>query len=392
MDELQSGLRTTETLHPAEPENGDIGLLNLNISEIDDNADNEDIPIPYEYDISSYGADFPIDSLVNRLNKGDIIIPTFGEYSSDDDPIMGFQRNYVWSKPKSDRFIESFLLGLPVPGIFLVRDNSRKLLVLDGQQRLRTLQRFCSSVDTTPKYQLGSKVHARFEGKSYHDLDPPDRRRLDDSLIHATIIQQIQPTDDQSSIYDIFERLNTGGVNLQPQEIRNALYHGCLANLLLELNEDSNWRFLYGNKSRRFKDLEMILRFFAFYYNGDTYERPMKDFLNKYMSENRNLERQSKEQLKNLFGETTTFLKKYLGKKAFRPEQALNAAVLDSVMTGIAKRIQQGELTDGHKADELLNDLFRNDEYITSVKSGTAEEAKVRTRQQLALEAFARIK
>lgn len=374
--------------------NGDPASAAPNISgdtEIEDITDEEDIPIPYKYDISSFGADYPVDALVLRLNNGDIVVPTFGAYNSDEDQIRGFQRGYVWTRLKSDRFIESLLLGLPVPGIFLVRDVNNRLLVLDGQQRLRTLQRFYGKTEAKErKYHLRN-VDSKFDGKSYDELDPTDRRRLDDSIIHATIVRQDEPTDNQSSIYDIFERLNTGGVNLRPQEIRVALYHGDLAQVLLELNEDPNWRFLYGKKSPRLKDLEMILRFFAFYYSGDEYSKPMKNFLNKYMGKNRDLECQSEDELKEVFGKTTASLKDLVGKDAFRPKGVLNAAVLDSVMTGVAKRIQHRPIENRQDVVRQLRDLFKNEKYLEAVTTGTSEDKKVRTRHELALEAFANI-
>lgn len=200
-----------EATHQLKHENGDIVSAIGDADDLDEIEDiKEDAPIPYQYDITSYGIDFPVDSLVKRLTNGDILIPTFGQYSSDDDQIHGFQRNYVWSRQQADRFIESLLLGLPVPGIFLVKDKSNRLLVLDGQQRLITLQRFCGEAGTRQKYRLGN-VHPDFKGQSYDELDPAISRMLDNSLIHATIVKQDRPTDDQNSIYDIFERLNTGG-------------------------------------------------------------------------------------------------------------------------------------------------------------------------------------
>ncbi len=382
-----------EATHQLEHDNGDtastIGPVS-DVNEIEDITEEEDVPIPYEYDILSYGADYPVDSLVKRIRDGNIVVPAFADYGSDDDQITGFQRNYVWSKLKGDRFIESLLLGLPVPGIFLVRENSGCLLVLDGQQRLKTLEKFCSEAGSNQRNRL-YKVHGRFEGKSYSELDPADRRRLNDSIIHATVVKQLDPTDDQSSIYVIFERLNTGGINLNPQEIRVALYHGELAKVLVEFNKDPNWRFLYGGKSNRLKDLEMILRFFAFYYSGDEYSIPMKDFLNKYMSKNRNLRCQNKDELKGVFYKTTSFLKNYVGDQAFKPFGSLNAAVLDSVMTGVAKRIERGPIENRDEVKNKLLGLFKNNAYLEAVNTGTSKESKVKTRQKLALEAFADI-
>jgi Protein of unknown function DUF262 len=94
--------------------------------------DDEDAEVatPFKYSITAYGADYPVDGLVKRVESGDIFIPSF-------------QRGYVWSLTRASRFVESLLLGLPVPGIFLSKDEpSQKLLVIDGQQRLRTLQFF----------------------------------------------------------------------------------------------------------------------------------------------------------------------------------------------------------------------------------------------------------
>ena len=102
------------------------------------------------------------------------------------------------------------------------------------------------------EYSLAS-VQDRFVGKRYKDLDTEDRRRLDDSIIHATVVRQDEPSEDQSSIYVIFERLNTGGVNLQPQEIRVALYHGEFVRVLQDLNDNTAWRILYGAKSQASK-------------------------------------------------------------------------------------------------------------------------------------------
>lgn len=91
---------------------------------------------------TAYGADFPVDGLVKRLTTGDIQIPIIGAAVGPETETGGFQRQFVWSKLQADRFIESLLLGLPVPGVFLVREPSGVLLVLDGHQRLKTLQGF----------------------------------------------------------------------------------------------------------------------------------------------------------------------------------------------------------------------------------------------------------
>ncbi len=357
---------------------------------VDDLDEAEEI-IPYTYTITAYGADYPVDSLVKRMEANDIVVPKFSWESAEQTQIVGFQRDYVWPRPKADRFIESLLLGLPVPGIFMVKEQSGRLLVLDGHQRLYTLRAYYDGVINREEYRLAS-VQERFLGKRYKDLDTEDRRRLDDSIIHATIVRQDVPSEDQSSIYVIFERLNTGGVNLQPQEIRVALYHGEFVRVLRDLNEDGAWRELYGKKSRRLKDMEMILRFFAFLFHSGEYRSPMKGFLNRYMATNRQLERQPEQQLREIFTQTTRVIHEGVGSKAFRPVRAVNAAVVDSLMTGIARRLgRRGRITDLGDLRARWGALMANPDYRAATETGTSQEANVAKRMLLAERAFAEI-
>ncbi|MBU4000643.1 DUF262 domain-containing protein [Patescibacteria group bacterium] len=353
--------------------------------------DEADESIPYVYSITSYGADYPVDSLVKRIQKEDIVVPTFRWNSEEETTVVGFQREYVWNQAKADKFIESLLLGLPVPGIFLVKEPSGRLLVLDGHQRLHTLASFYRGILEGKEYSLRN-VQEQFKGKTYDNLDIEDRRRLDDSIMHATIIRQDEPTEDQSSIYVIFERLNTGGVNLQPQEIRVALYHGEFVRVLNELNNNTNWRLLVGKPSRRLKDMELILRFLAFLFYSDQYKRPMKDFLNKYMATNRYLKRQSEHQLKDIFDRTVQAIIDSAGTKAFRPRRSVNAATVDSMMTGIAKRIiDKGVIKNTGVLTERIERLLQNQAYLVAIETGTSEEGKVKDRMEAATLAFADI-
>ncbi|MGA2852706.1 MAG: DUF262 domain-containing protein [Verrucomicrobiota bacterium] len=346
--------------------------------------------IPYNFSITAYGADYPVDSLVKRIEAKDIVVPRFS-WEDEGSDIVGFQREYVWPRTKTDRFIESLLLGLPVPGIFLVKEQSGRLLVLDGHQRLYSLSSYYQGVIHGIEFRLDG-VQERFKNKRYKDLDVEDRRRLDDSIIHATVIRQDEPAEDQSSIYMIFERLNTGGVNLQPQEIRVALYHGEFVRVLRTLNDDPQWRMLYGNKSKRLKDLEMILRFFAFFYYAHKYSSPMKVFLNSYMASNRNLQKQSEKDLQSAFRNTVSILAEAVGARAFRPVRAVNAAVIDSVMTGLTRRLAKGPIKDKKQLAEKYEGLLLNDDYRKAVETGTSQEANVSNRLRLATEAFSEVK
>lgn len=347
--------------------------------------------IPYTYEMTSYGADYPVDALVNRLENHDIRVPTFGTVDPENPDRVGFQRGFVWTKPQCDRFIESLLLGLPVPGIFLVREPNGVLLVLDGHQRLKTLQSFYNGVISGREYKL-NKVQDRFSGQRYSDLRPEDRRRLDNSIIHATVVRQDQPENDDSSVYQIFERLNSGGTVLQPQEIRVALYSGSFVSLLNELNQNGAWRELYGNLSRRLKDMELILRFLALYFFADSYRRPMKGFLNNYMAANRDLEKQGEQQIAPLFTNTVESVLSHLGPRAFKPKTAVNAAVLDSVMVGVARRLEKGKITESTVMKEAYGKLMVDEDYIQAISRATADEEQVKTRLEKTSQAFAAVR
>lgn len=347
--------------------------------------------IPFNYTITAFGADYPVDALVKRLEQQDIFVPTFG-WSDEESKVVGFQREYVWPRTKADKFIESLLLGLPVPGIFLVKEPNGRLLVLDGHQRLKTLQAYYDGVIDGEEFKLGRDVQTRYVGKRYKELEVEDRRRLDDSIIHATIIKQEDPAEDLSSIYVIFQRLNSGGVNLQPQEIRVALYHGELVRVLKALNDHPSWRTLFGNKSRRLKDMELIVRALALLYYGHKYKAPMTDFLNKYMATNRNLQVQSEETLSATFKKTVDLALSAFGTGAFKPKRSVNAAVADSIIVGLAKRVEQGDVKDLNELNAAYRKLMMTPSFSSATETGTSQEANVETRLRLSTEAFASVK
>ena len=348
-------------------------------TEIQDALGDDDLEVPFNYSITSYGADFPVDGLVSRLdeqNKG-ITIPKF-------------QRGYIWTTKVASRFIESLLLGLPVPGIFLARESqSSSLLVVDGQQRLRSLQYFYAG-DKTPSgkiFRLHS-VQPQFRGLSYLELPSADRRRLDDSIIHATIVKQDDPSDDQSSIYHIFERINTGGVLLHPQEIRASVYHGAFGELLSSLNSGIEWRDIYGSVSRTMRDQELILRFIGLLEFRDSYARPMKDFLNKVMGRRRDASKRQLKEMAAAFDGTIGVIYEAIGTNAFRPKGALNAAVFDSVCVAVARHLEAKDARVRASYISSLNSkyekLIGSQVYLDLVNKSTADEDSVQKRLELA--------
>lgn len=346
-----------------------------NDEDIEVKDESTDEVVPYIYSITSYGADYPVDSLVKRLEKDVIFIPSF-------------QRSYVWKLPQASRFIESLLLGLPVPGIFLSREaDSGKLLVIDGHQRLKTLLFFYEGIFEGREFRL-TNVQERFEGKTYKTLEEDDRLRLDDSIIHATIVRQDEPSDDVSSIYSIFERLNTGGTLLQPQEIRACIYHGSFNDLLNELNNYPAWREIFGQVSKRLKDQELILRFFALNFDLDNYKRPMKEFLNEYMGKNKELKLQGRNELEKGFYSVIDLISGSLGKKAFRLEGPINAAVFDAVMVGLLRRLSRGPIKEIDRFLRAYDELLKNPDFYDACKTATSDLSNVYVRIELSTNYF----
>lgn len=229
-------------------------------------------------------------------------------------------------------------------------------------------------------------------GKTYKELDSSDKLRLDDSVIHTTIFRQEEPENNTDSIYEVFERINSGGIKLSDQEIRMSVNFGSFTDLLKSLNDNPKWRNLYGTQSVRLKDQELILRFLALSYGLPTYARPMRVFLNSFMEKNKAVEAGKAQEYTRKFTAAIEFVSAALGRKAFRPERSLNTAVFDATMVGISDRLGSGPINDtsGFVAayDKLLADNTFKDAYTRS----TADEEKVRLRIRLAKEAFANVK
>jgi hypothetical protein len=351
---------------------------------IEEDGIDEEVEPVVSYEVTSYGADPEVEVLVNRLNRGDIYIPPF-------------QRDYVWKQPEASRFIESLLLGLPVPGIFLAVDPaSGKQIVIDGQQRLKTLQFFFSGY-FNPKPGEASKrvfnlikVQPHFEGRSIETLEENDKIRLQTSIIHATIVKQIEPSEEDTSLYHIFERLNSSGRRLTEQEMRIALYHGKLIDKIKEMNNHGTWRDAFGRIHTRLKDQELILRFLAFYETLDGYARPMGEFLNKYISAHRNPANEKLVEMSLVFYRTIDCFAESIGSKPFRLTSTFNAAIFDSCMVGLAKRL--GDTSKEPPCKNLIAQayeaLLKDNSYKEAVSRSTADEAFVKRRMDIAEKTF----
>jgi hypothetical protein len=329
----------------------------------------------FGYSITSYGADYTVDSIAKRIEQGKIFVPPF-------------QRKYVWTQIQASRFIESLILGLPVPGVFLAREEETgRLLIIDGQQRMLSIANFYKGVFGEKKFRLKG-VHKDLEGKGLEDLGLLERIRLDDALLHATIVKQDSPSEDDGSIYMIFERLNTGGTPLQPQEIRACIYYGGFNELLSELIKNEQWRAIFGKPETRMKEEELVLRFFTLFYEYEGYKKVLKSYMNDFMKNNRNFEQYPAAELQRLFFNTIQAIHRAVGNHAFRIGNRINAAVYDSVMIGVAKRLNIAPAPAPEAIAQQYEWLLAQEDYRTFVESSTASESAVSGRIQKSIEAF----
>ena len=330
----------------------------------------EDLESVYDlrFNINYYGADYPVDSLAKRMEDESILIPAF-------------QRQYVWKPREASRFIESLLIGLPVPNIFLAIDKfSRKLLIVDGLQRLNTIRYFYKgNFPNGKKFKLKDVTHP-FEGLGYDDLSMKDKLNLDNFTIHATIISE---SDDSNRMYHLFERLNTSGTPLRPQEIRTALYHGDFNVMLGELSHHETWRNLYGKIDNRMTDQELILRFFAIYYDSDSFQGTLAEFLNHFMYKNRMFEFIPKKDMVKLFSETLTYISTSVGKDAFVLNKRFSSSLYDAIMFCGSKSCSSVPKDTFRR---FHNEIVNDENFLSLTRSATTSRKNIFGRIEYALQ------
>lgn len=256
-----------------------------------------------QYDITSEPNDFNVMTLFSYMERGAIELPPF-------------QRYFVWDKQRASRFIESLIKGLPVPQIFLYQESRNNFQIIDGQQRMMSVyyfmkgrfpkpdgrarlreifaehksipDRFLADDELFQDFSLALKSKDESYENPLHGLkfDTLDEHKTPFELrpIRVVIIKQNEPKDDNSSIYEIYDRLNTGGANLKPQEIRANLYYSDFYRALYEANKNPAWRKIIGQQAEDafMRDVELLLRAFAMLVKGDEYKPSMTRFLNTF--------------------------------------------------------------------------------------------------------------
>lgn len=309
------------------------------------------------YNINSWGADLSFRELISMYEDDELIKPEI-------------QRNYVWDKIMASRFIESILLGLPVPSIFLAKVPDNKKLIVDGYQRIMSVYDFHNGIFKDGKvFKLSNskKINPRWRGKSYKELSPSDQRKIRTTTIHAIIFDQKQPSESDTSLYQIFERINSGGRSLSPQEIRNCVYHNEFNKLLIKLNKNEQWRTLFGEIDDRMKDIEFILRFFALssdeIKNRESGQISLKNFLSTYMGSKLLTDGKILEAKQENFKKTILFLFENIGEDVFcnLSSSRFHVTVFDSISIATSYALNHPNLNPNfanlkQRRIDLLND------------------------------------
>ncbi|WP_421260790.1 DUF262 domain-containing protein [Aeromonas jandaei] len=358
---------------------------------IDQSADEQDDYYSDDdlFKISSWGADLSFRELISRYDENELVKPEL-------------QRHYVWDKTEASRFIDSVLLGLPVPSVFLAKTKDEKLLIIDGYQRIMTIRDYVKGIfskdSSVFKLSRSPKIHERWRGKAFLELTEDERRKIRNTTIHAIIFMQQHPTIGDTSLYQVFERINSSGRTLLPQEIRNCIYQGPINSLLFELNKNQSWRHLWGDnkEDERMRDLEFILRFFALSdskIQTDT-DAPTRISLKKYL--NQYMESVNDEKfiasLRTKFTRAVEFAHEHFGVSVFHnispkdPTKLVpnfNPTLFDAVMISIDQAFVTGAISQA--AGNLESNRVRvllNEEYQKLLSQETMRTHNIRARVQ----------
>ncbi len=369
----------------------------------DDYADGADDLQIDEYDISATPNDFNILTLFNFVESGAVRIP-------------GFQRNFVWDQARSSKLIESLILGIPVPQLFLYEQARNRFLVIDGQQRLMSIYYFLKGrfpkkekrvelrgiFDAEGKIpdavlhdgnyfdvfnlrlssDLPSKIN-KFHGLNYQTLGDY-KTQLDLRPIRNIIVKQNGPGDDDSSIYEVFNRLNTGGINLRPQEIRTSMYHSDFYDMLYRINQDPRWRELLGSSEPDLhnKDIEILLRGFAMMTHSSSYAPSMVRFLNQFSRKCESLDSAQNRYFEDLFAN-------FIAATRDLPEDGFinvknnrfNIALFEAVFTASCeKAFATKSMPAGVLDPDAVGGLEADPAFVAAANEGTTRTANVKIR------------
>jgi Protein of unknown function DUF262 len=359
------------------------------------------------YDITASPNDFNVVTIFNYIDQGAIVIPPY-------------QRNYTWDRKRASKLIESLIIGLPVPQVFLYEESRNKFAILDGQQRLLSIYFFKKkrfpkadkraelrdifseagvfppAILANEEYfenfniqlpALGGEARSPLHGLNYDTLEDY-QSAFDLRPVRCVIIKQNEPDDDNSSVYEIFDRLNTGGINLKPQQIRSNLYYSKFYETLAEINKWEGWRSVFGKETRDkdLRDVELLLRAFAMLVYSDKYRPSMTRFLNRFS--NHAKKRMSVEDVAFLVSLFRRFLDaiENLPPEAFQAAERFSIGIFESAFVGRCSTLWE-ERSDAPVQPISTHEISQLSAAIRPfLQEGTTKQANVVERLRIARE------
>jgi hypothetical protein len=302
-----------------------------------------------------------------------------------------FQRRKVWDDARSSRLIESVLLEVPLPVFYLAENYNDSQEVIDGQQRLTAFFRFLDNV-----YPLtGLRELPSLNGQYFQGLTPQQQKQVRNSPIRTVTFKK---ESDDSLRFQIFERLNTGAMPLNAQELRNCIFRGPYNDLLHSLSCDPDYMAIMGFKGpeKRMKDVEYVLRFAAFYHASYlNYKPSMESFMNEEMKKHQKIASEEAEKLRAAFKSSVTLIRSMLGKSAFKryyrgdarspngrwEAKKFNASLYDILMWSMARADKNQVMARLDTIVEALIMLMTQDQdFIDSIELSTSSVRAVTVR------------
>jgi len=338
--------------------------------------------------IHTQPSDPDIDGLYKRWKRGKLVLQP------------DFQRQYVWDHAKASRLVESVLLSVPLPIIYLAEEADGKAAVIDGQQRLTALFSFIDAKHPAGEtFKLtGLNVLTELNGETFPQLEDVHQDTFREYPIRVVTILKDSHADLK---FEIFERLNTGSVPLNDMELRNCVYRGEYIALLKELADLPDFRELMGLKKpdRRMREVEFVLRFAAFHHASYLkYQPPMRRFLNQDMQARQHITKDDADDLRRAFKTALAVSKSLFGDHAFKrfyrgtdenrdgywEPKKFNASLYDVVMGVFAGADKPRVYACLDSLREAVVDLMaNNDEFIETITLGTSSQDRVRKRFDL---------
>jgi Protein of unknown function DUF262 len=305
------------------------------------------------------------------------------------------QREYLWDNGKASRLIESLLLNTPIPVLYFAETREARYEIIDGHQRVRSIVRYINN-----EFALtGTAVLREYKGMRFHQLPEREQRFFKMRTLRIILISvESHP----NMKFEIYERLNTGAILLNAQELRNSVYRGSFNQLLHELARQSIFRSMIGTKSPRSRmvDEELILRFFSLDTGLGGYRTPLKRFLNNYMDNLRNLPDEDIALMRTKFKQTITVLYNLLGHAAFRItdptgqriEPAVNRALFDAQMLASTWITADAQDIDKQTVRRECAALFADESFLDAIQRATGDRARTLKRVRETVFALKRAK